>query len=136
MSITVQQLIDQSLSNLGYLEQSESANATDSADALRVLNQMMAEWEYASKDLNWFPQDTLSDTLPIPVWSERAVMTGLAIDLAGEFNVIPTQTLYTKFDEARQTLTNRLINTALEPSDMSHMPRGTGHRWDMDSDLF
>ena len=131
--ITVQQIIDQALYNLGYLEQAESAGATDSADALRVLNQMMAEWEWASKDLNWFSQDTLSDTMPIPAWAERAVMTALAVDLAGEFNVVPTQTLYAKFDESRQTLTNRLINTELNPSDMSHMPSGSGH-YDIDLD--
>ena len=125
--MTVQELIDQALYNLGYLEKGESADATDSADALRVLNQLLAEWEWASKDLNWFAQNSLVATLPIPAWAERAAMTGLAIDLAGEFDVVPTQALYTKFDEARQTLTNRLMNTALNPSDMSHLPRGSGH---------
>ena len=135
MSITVQQIIDQALYNLGYLEKGEAADATDSADALRVLNQMMAEWEWAGKDLNWFAQDTLSDTMPIPAWSERAVMTSLALDCAGEFDVIATQALYTKFDEARQTLTNRLINTALNPSDMSHLSRGSGH-YDIETDNY
>jgi len=133
--MTVQELINQALYNLGYLEYGASADATDSADALRVLNQMMAEWEWAGKDLNWFEQDTLSDTMPIPAWSERAVMTSLALDCAGEFNVSATQALYTKFDEARQTLTNRLINTALNPSDMSHLPSGSGH-YDIDTDSF
>ena len=133
--MTVQELIDQALYNLGYLEKGESADATDSADALRVLNQLLAEWEWASKDLNWFAQDTLTATLPIPAWSERAVMTGFALDLAGEFDVVPTQSLYTKFDESRQTLTNRLMNTALNPSDMSHLPRGSGH-YDIEMDSY
>ena len=133
--MTVQELIDQALYNLGYLEKGESADATDSADALRVLNQLLAEWEWAGKDLNWFSQDDLTATMPIPVWAERAAMTGLAIDLAGEFDVVPTQALYTKFDESRQTLTNRLINTALNPSRMDHLPRGSGH-WDISTDSY
>ena len=133
--MTVQEFIDQALYNLGYLEKGESADATDSADALRVMNQMLAEWEWAGKDLNWFSQDDLTATMPIPVWAERAAMTGLAIDLAGEFDVVPTQALYTKFDESRQTLTNRLMNTALNPSDMSHLPRGSGH-YDIETDSY
>ena len=133
--MTVQEFINQSLYNLGYLEKGESADATDSADALRVMNQMLAEWEWAGKDLNWFSQDDLTATMPIPAWAERAAMTGLAIDLAGEFDVVPTQALYTKFDEARQTLTNRLINTALNPSDMSHLPQGSGH-YDIETDNY
>jgi len=133
--MTVQELIDQALYNLGYLEKGESADATDSADALRVLNQLLAEWEWAGKDLNWFSQDDLTATMPIPVWAERAAMTGLAIDLAGEFDVVPTQALYTKFDESRQTLTNRLMNTALNPSRMDHLPRGSGH-WDISTDSY
>ena len=135
MSITVQQFIDQALFQLGYIEKGESADATDSADALRVMNQLMAEWEYASKDLNWFSQDDLTATMPIPAWAERAAMTGLALDLAGEFDVVPTQSLYMKHDEARQTLTNRLINTALNPSRMDHLPRGSGH-WDISTDSY
>ena len=127
--MTVQEFINQSLYNLGYLEKGESA------DALRVLNQMMAEWEYSGKDLNWFSQDDLTATMPIPVWAERASVTGLALDLAGEFDVVPTQSLYMKHDEARQTLTNRLMNTALNPSDMSHLPRGSGH-WDISTDSY
>ena len=133
--MTVQEFINQSLYNLGYLEKGESADATDSADALRVLNQMMAEWEYSSKDLNWFSQDDLTATMPIPVWAERASVTGLALDLAGEFDVVPTQSLYMKHDEAKQTLTNRLMNTALNPSDMSHLPRGSGH-YDIETDSY
>ena len=133
--MTVQELINQALYNLGYLEYGASADATDSADALRVMNQMLAEWEWAGKDLNWFSQDDLTATMPIPVWAERAAMTGLAIDLAGEFDVVPTQALYTKFDESRQTLTNRLINTALNPSRMDHLPRGSGH-WDISTDSY
>ena len=133
--MTVQEFINQALYNLGYLEKGESADATDSADALRVMNQMLAEWEWAGKDLNWFSQDDLTATMPIPVWAERAAMTGLAIDLAGEFDVVPTQALYTKFDESRQTLTNRLMNTALNPSDMSHLPQGSGH-YDIETDSY
>ena len=133
--MTVQEFINQSLYNLGYLEKGEVADATDSADALRVMNQMMAEWEYSGKDLNWFPQDDLTATMPIPVWAERAAMTGLALDLAGEFDVVPTQSLYMKHDKAKQTLTNRLINTALNPSRMDHLPRGSGH-WDISTDSY
>ena len=133
--MTVHEFINQSLYNLGYLEKGDSADATDSADALRVLNQMMAEWEYAGKDLNWFSQDDLTATMPIPVWAERAAVTGLALDLAGEFDVVPTQALYMKHDEAKQTLTNRLINTALNPSRMDHLPRGSGH-YDISTDNY
>ena len=62
---TNQQIIDRALVEIDVIEAGQSANTTDSADALVDFNNMMAEWRESDRDLNWFPQDDLTATCPI-----------------------------------------------------------------------
>ena len=131
---TNQQIIDRALYDLGYLEYGASADATDSADALNDLNVMMAAKEREEWEFNWFPQDTLGDTCPIPRWAEKGVVGNLAIELSGTFNIAPTAQTVKKAADGERVILNTMINLKLEGADMSHLPQGENLRYDIETD--
>ena len=124
--MTNQELINLALGKIGVIEAGESANATDSSTALGVLNRMMAEWRERSMDFNWFTQDTLGDTVPIPKWAEEGVIANMAKRAATDFRVPLTAELIDEADKGRRTIGNTLITQSLDNTDMSHLPQGTG----------
>ena len=121
---TNQEIIDDAGYELGALEYGQSFDATDSADALTAFNRMMSQWEYDGKDLNWFTQDTLGDTCPIPKWAERGVVSALAIDLGAVFNISPSPSLVVKSDDGQRFIAKVLIDLELEGLNNDHLPQG------------
>lgn len=133
---TNQQIIDRALYELGFHEYGASADATDSGDALNALNDMMHEWSERSMDLNWFTQDTLGDTTPIPKWAQSGVISNLAVELEAVFNIAAPAGTHRKALRGKQTIANTLINQDLDNTDMSHLPLGDGRqsRYDIETD--
>ena len=121
---TNQQIIDRAAFEIGYIESGDSVGATDSADAMVDLNNMMAEWRESDRDLNWFPQNDLTEVCPIPDWAERGVISNLAVSLGAVFQVNPTQATVTKAHKSLGAITRVLFNLNLEQADMSHLPQG------------
>ena len=121
---TNQQVVDRAAQELGYIEYGAALDATDGADAMRDLNNMMAGWAVSDRDLNFFPQDTLSEVCPLPPWAEGSVISALAISLGAVFNVEPSRSTYTKGRDGEKLVTRTLINLNLKPADMRHMPQG------------
>ncbi len=120
-----QAVIDQALGELGVLEAGSSANAIDSASALTTLNQMMSAWAQNDKDFNWFAQDDLSATCPIPDWAEEGLVSNLAIKLSAPFRSPVTIELAAKAAEGEETIVRALINYSIEPIN-ANLPYGTG----------
>lgn len=133
---TNQATIDVALGKIGVIEAGESANATDSATTLGILNRMMEQWSQRSMDFNWFTQDTLTDTLPVPKWAEGAIIANLAVNAASDFRVTVTAEVGKEATEGIRTIGNTLINGNLENMDMSHLPQGSGRysRYDIETD--
>jgi hypothetical protein len=132
--MTNQQLIDLALSKIGVVEAGDSANATDSTTALGVLNRMLAEWRERSLDLNWFTQDTLGDTAPLPEWAEEGVISNFAVRAASDFRVPVSGELIAEAQDGKRTIGNTLINQTLDNTDMSHLPYGEGRQQGFDID--
>ena len=133
---TNQEIIDLALQKLGVVEKGDSADSTDSNTALGVLNRMMLEWRERDMDFNWFRQDTLTDTVPIPDWSEEGVIANLALRAATDFRTPIPPDLILEAAAGKQTIANRLINDRLTNTDMTHLPTGEGQRslYDIDTD--
>ena len=133
---TNQNLIDRALGKIGVVEAGDSANATDSATALDILNSMLNEWAQRDLDLNWFTQDTLGDTAPLPKWAEKGVIANLAMEAAVDFRVPVTGELALEALAGKRVIGNTLINLGLENTDMSHLPQGQGitGRYDINTD--
>jgi hypothetical protein len=123
---TNQNLIDIAAGKLGVVEAGDSCNATDSATMLGVLNRMMHEWKFRSMDFNWFTQDTLGDTAPIPAWAEEGVIANLAVRAATDFRVKVSAELASESMVGKQTIATTLISQTLDNADMSHLPLGQG----------
>ena len=121
---TNQQVIDRAGYELGKLEKGASMDATDSADAMTDLNNMMAEWRVSDRDFNWFPQDTLSETCPIPDWAERGVISNLAVSLGALFTIPVKAETAVKAQNGINAITRTLFNLNLEQADMTHLPQG------------
>lgn len=121
-------IIKRALSELGLLPQSETPKAAMANDMLTVLNGMMEEWEQMDRDLNWFPQDTLSAVCPIPRWAESGVVSNLAVMAAATMRAPLTETIVNKAQVGLNAITAILINAKLEPADMTGLHYGTGRR--------
>jgi len=129
---TNQAIIDSALGKLGVIESGDSADATDSATALTVLNAMMNEWRNRSMDFNWFNQDTLTDSIPIPDWAEEGVKSNLAVRAASDFRTPVPPSLLTEALDGRRTIGNTLISQDLDNADMTHLPYGDGRTSEYD----
>lgn len=119
--------ITDSLRDIAVVADGSAADASELQDGLKALNRMMAAWTVADKEIGYFPQDTLADSIPIPVWAEEAVQACLAIKLAAVFRVAVRPELAIKAMEGESLITRTCINAKLEGLDMDHMATGAGY---------
>ena len=137
---TNQEIVDKAAVELGYINRGESLDNTaggEAEDALDTLNDLMEEWRIRDIDLNWFVQDTLTETAPLPSWSRSGVVSSLALRLGATFDVMPSQQVVLKADRGERAIANVVFNQSIEGGqDMSHMNRGEGHfsSWDIETD--
>lgn len=133
---TNQQFLDRAAYRLGYIEYGASLDATDAADGLNAFNEMMHSWKYSSKDFNWFTQDTLGDTAPIPKWAEAGVIANLGMALSELFSVMPPGQLVAAAREGEKLISRTMITQGMDNADMSHLPQGQGqgYRRDIEND--
>lgn len=130
---TNQDIVDRAGYELGMIASGESLSTTDSTDALNALNDMMHEWAETDKDFNWFTQDTIGDTAPIPKWAQSGIISNLAVRLGAVFSIAISRELAVKADYGDQVITARLINMKLKNTDMSHLPQGNW-RYNIETD--
>lgn len=125
-------VIGDSLRLLGVIAETETPSANQGSHALRVLNQMIESW--LEVDLGWFEQTSTADTIPIPKWAELGVTSKLAQALHPTY---PAGSLAPEvFDDALNgygVILREATKAQMQPSDMSHLPTGQGHRssWDI-----
>lgn len=128
MSITNVQVITAALTELRLVPEGESATGQQGLDGLRALNQMMAAWANLDMDLQFPPQDTLSDVCPIPIWAEEGVISNLAVKLAPLMQAPISPELAVKASTTHNDLAVILMRQNMREADTDHMPRGTGYR--------
>lgn len=128
------QIIDQALQELGIVDHEGTATAKQAAIGLTHLNQMMYEWSVTDKDLHFAPQDTLSDTCPIPTWAEMAVVTNLAMHLSSPMRAPISPQLAGRAMLSTESLLRTLINLKNQGADMSHISQGSNGVWDITTD--
>lgn len=84
-TITAQQMIDSALLLIGRLATGESAGATESADCLRVMNQMLESWKNEGLPVDRIA--SLATTIGFPAGYHQAIRFNLALRLASEYGV-------------------------------------------------
>jgi len=131
--MTLQQILDRAGVLIGAVESGDSLTAEESADMLSALNGMHAMWAMEDKDLQWPPQDTLSDTYPLELWTEEPVIYNLAVRGATLLSLAVPPDVAFIASEGEKFIAKTLINNNLLPLDMRHMPAGGG-RWNIITD--
>ena len=132
--MTNNEVIKKALQELGVVGFNGTATASQAQDCLDILNGMMAEWEQQDVDLNWFPQDTLSETCPIPRWAENGVISNLAVTASASFRAPLSEGLIQKAYQGFNTIFNTVMKIKHQPSDMGHISKGSNGRWDINTD--
>lgn len=122
MSKSNLQIITQALRELGLIAENESPTANQGTTGLEYLNQMMAEWTQTDHDLDFAPQDTLSDTCPIPDYSEAAVISNLAVLLAPPMGMPIPPIVAAKADQCLRILMRTMMRLKIKEVDLSYLP--------------
>jgi len=118
-------LITNALREPQIIADGQTASASELAIGLKELNNMMAMWAVDDKDIGYFPQDTGSDTCPIPIWSEQAVQSNLSINLCAVFKFPVSTETAKRAIEGANFIAKMVINSKLEGANMDTMPLGS-----------
>lgn len=84
---TATTVISRSLRLLGVIATGETMTAATGADALSVLNAMLAEWHEAEIGLPDYSLDSLTDTLASDAADTEALSYALALRIAPEYGL-------------------------------------------------
>lgn len=124
--MTNSELIRDALGLIAVLSEVETPSAEQGAHALRILNQMMEQWEEEGVNLQYHAQTSTADTFPCPPYCEAGVAASLAIRLAPSYGATVSPELGVQADMTYQTILRKSINKTMEPADLSHLPLGEG----------
>lgn len=129
------QLIGDALRLVNVINEVETPSAEQGATALRVLNQLMEEWEECGIKVQYYEQTSTSVNFPCPAWTESAVTSALAIRLAPFFGASVSPEVAAQYDMAYSALLRKAMNAKLQPVDMTHLPVGEPHKlWEIETD--
>ena len=120
MSITNLQVLTHAYQKAGIISEGGTPSAEQGQVALRLLNQMMAEWEIDGLEFpSWFPQTANSDTCPIPEFAELAVSNKLAVLLCTEYGVAASAELGVMARMSYDAVLRKRANQRLRPVDLN-----------------
>lgn len=87
MSITAIEMLTDSYRAANIVDMNNTPGPEQGVTGLRILNQMMGQWDRNGIRLGWTVVAAQDDVLPIDFQDERAVKYNLAVELAGENGV-------------------------------------------------
>ncbi len=123
--MTNAEIITGALRLLGVLNEVQTASAEQSASALLVLNDIMADWEQDGIDLQYYAQTSSTAETPIPAHANAAVRYFLAFALAPEYGRQVSQEMYAAGEKFYRRLTRDAVNQVMRES-VTDLPRGEG----------
>lgn len=129
MSISHVDLIRDALGLLGVLRETQTPTAEQSAHGLRVLNEMMADWEADEIDLGFVPATSLADTLTVDDVAISVVKFNLAHHLAPYYGRQTPAEVLARAVYGYNRLRRNAIKGQLAPADMTHLPLGEQNQY-------
>jgi len=123
MSLTYSGITRNALLKIGVLDEYQSVSAVQVEDGIRLLNEMLIEWDEAGGiDLGFYPQTASSDTVAIPRWAERAVTLDLGVLFAADYHCDLTPA----YLATQESSHSRMVAQAMGDSeaDLGYAPRG------------
>lgn len=132
MTETAQALIDDALQEIVVLGAESAAEGSEAQSAIRYLNRMMARWTARGYTLGYTDVDSLSDSVTVPDYALDAIVSNLALSLASQYGVMPSQDLVARANSSIKTVRLNTISagTTARPNTL---PLGAGN-WEAGDD--
>lgn len=125
--MTNSDLIRDALGLIGVLNEIQNPSAEQGAHGLRVMNELLADWEQDGVDLQYYPQTSLTDPLPFPDHAISAVKYYLAFALAPYYGRKVSPEMVATGQKFYNRLIRDSVTNKMQEADMSNMPSGEGH---------
>ncbi len=120
------EIIRDALGLLGVLSEVEEASAEQGAHGLRVMNELLEQWQADGVRVGQWPQTDLSATSPLAGNVLAAVKANLALALGPYYGKALAPTEMMRAGGLYQKLVRDAVNAELEPADMGHLPGAYG----------
>lgn len=122
---TNSEVIRDALGLLGVLAESESLSAEQADHGLRVLNDMMADWEIDGIETEYYPQTDVNADFPAD--DVACAKYNLAVELAPHYQAPIADAVAVKATMYYQRKVRDAVRDAMLEADTSHISLGTGH---------
>jgi|GEM_PF-3983877 len=124
----VGELVRDAYLELRVIDAQAPVSAQKMTDAIRKLNQIMAENESIGRALGWSPVERADDTLPVPTEHENFVTLFLALNMQARHKTELAPTAVAAFNRAQAALSSAVLVNSVTLTDSPDLPLGTGQR--------
>jgi hypothetical protein len=125
--MTYADFIRDALGMLGILGETETASAEQADHGLRVLNNLVFDWQGDGVDIPWAAATSATATMTLHERDQQAVLANLALRLAPSYGVALSPALV----DTAQSGWNRVLRDSLTRTArvqrMDHLPIGEGY---------
>lgn len=130
------EVIYDALSLLGVVAETEALTAEQGALGLRVMNDMLAEWEAVGVNIGHWPQTDTTADFPAGPELNIAAKFNLAVYLAPHYQRTVSAPVALAAGASYQRLLRDAVQAQMKPADMTHLPQGGYGLYDITSDEF
>lgn len=125
---TAQDITDNALSKIGVKRGGIAPSADETADAIKVMNSVLAEWQAKGIHVRGSQASAATDETFVPDWAEEALAYKVGFKMAPSFDANISQVFAIGMSEAMDAVINRgvVIGEAQLPTTF---PVGAGNRW-------
>lgn len=127
MAISNVDLIRDSLGLLGVLRETQAPTAEQGKLGLRVLNEMMADWEADGIDLSYVPTDSLADDLSVDDGFIAPIKYSLAHLLAPYYGIQTPAVVLQMAIGYYNRVVRGIVNDQLQPVTLTNLPLGSAN---------
>jgi hypothetical protein len=120
---TNSEIISDALSLIGIISETEGLTPLQGRLCLRVMNDLLAEWDNRGINVGHFPQTDTTAQFPANADIHLAIKNNLAVRLAPHFQRQPPPVVIAEAVTTFDRLLRGVMVDRMYPVDMSHMPR-------------
>jgi len=107
MSITAIEMLTDAYRTANIIDANDTPSAEQGVTGLRILNQMMGQWDGDGIRLGWTVVTSQDDVLPLDFQDEKAVKYNLSVELAGDSGVDPPPFVTTTANDTYAKISKR-----------------------------
>lgn len=128
-------LIRDALGLLGVLAENEAPTAGQAQHGLRVLNEMLADWEGNGVNLGYTPGTSLADNAALDDMSIQPVKYNLAHELAPYYGRPTPPEVFERAQRGYARLLRDAVNLANEEVEITLLPAGSARYWHSEDEI-